>query len=132
MNDTTQGPTVEQVLAGMAAEMGRTPEVMELLAEVKPEMVLENARNKRFANEGSSIPEKYRHLITIATVAGSGTPTCLKTQIGLALRKGVMPTEIADTLILARLGLASTVLSNSLEGLRLLAEAQREAAPDND
>lgn len=131
MTDNTQGPTVEQVLQGMAAQMGKTPEVMELLAQIKPELVVENARNKRFANEDNSIPEKYRNLITIATVAGSGTPTCLKTQIGLALRMGATPTEIADTLVLARLALASTVLSNSLEGLRLLADAQREAAPEN-
>jgi hypothetical protein len=34
-------------------------------------------------------------------------------------------------LVLARLALASTVLSNSLEGLRILAEAQREAAPES-
>ena len=91
MSDTNASPTVEQVLQGMAAQMGKTPEVMELMAEIKPEMVLENARNQRFANEGSSIPEKYRTLITIATVAGSGTPTCLKTQIGLALRRGATP-----------------------------------------
>lgn len=131
MADNTQGPTVEQVLQGMAVQMGKTPEVMELLAEIKPELVLENARNQRFANEGSSIPEKYRSLIAIATVAGSGTPNCLKTQIGLALRRGATPTEIADTLVLSRLALASSVLSNSLEGLRILAEAQREAAPEN-
>jgi alkylhydroperoxidase/carboxymuconolactone decarboxylase family protein YurZ len=131
MTNTPQGPTVEQVLQGMAAQMGKTPEVMELMAEIKPELVLENARNQRFANEGSSIPEKYRALITIATVAGSGAPACLKTQIGLALRKGATPTEVADTLVLARLALASTVLSNSLEGLRILAEAQREAASES-
>lgn len=132
MPENSQGPTVDQVLQGMATEMGKTPEVMQLLAEIKPEMVLEQASNKRFVNHGSSIPEKYRHLITIATVAGSGTPSCLKTQIGLALRKGVTPTEIADTLVLARLGLASTVLSNSLEGLRLLAEAQREVVVSDE
>jgi alkylhydroperoxidase/carboxymuconolactone decarboxylase family protein YurZ len=131
MTDSTQGPAVEQVLQGMAAQMGKTPEVMELMAEIKPELVLENARNKRFANEGSSIPEKYRNLITIAAVAGSGTPTCIKTQIGLALRMGATPVEIADTLILARHALASTVLSNSLDGLRILAEAQREAVPES-
>jgi len=131
MTDTAQGPTVEQVLQGMAAQMGKTPEVMELLADIKPELVLENARNTRFANEGSSIPEKYRSLITIATVAGSGTPTCLKTQIGLALRRGATTTEIADTLVLARLAMASTVLSNSLDGLRILADTQREVASEN-
>lgn len=131
MTDEPNAPTVEQVLQGMAAQMGETPEVMRLLAEIKPEIVLENARNKRFANESSSIPEKYRNLITIATVAGSGTPTCLKTQIALALRMGATPAEVADTLVLARLAVASTVLSNSLDGLRILAEAQREEAPEN-
>jgi alkylhydroperoxidase/carboxymuconolactone decarboxylase family protein YurZ len=131
MSDSTATPTVEQVLAGMAAEMGKTPEVMELLAKIKPAMVMEQARSKRFANEGSSIPDKYRQLISIAAVAGSGTPSCLKTQIGQALRKGVEPIEIVDALMLARLALASTVFSNSLEGLRILAESLGKADGDD-
>ncbi len=116
-------PTVEQVLAGMTAELGETPEVQALLARIQPAMVLEHARSRRFANEGSSIPEKYRLLVSIAAVAGAGSPSCLKTQIGLALRKGVEPAEIADALVLARFALSSTVFSNSLEGLRAMAAA---------
>ena len=131
MADNAQGPTVEQVLQGMAAQMGKTPEVMELLAEIKPEMVLENARNQRFANEGSSIPEKYRSLITIATVAGSGTPTCLKTRSDWRFAGEPRRRRSLIRSFSARLALASTVLSNSLEGLRALAEAQRETASDS-
>lgn len=52
MSNTNTTPSVEQVLQAMAAEMGETPEVMQLLVKIKPEMVLENTRNKRFANEG--------------------------------------------------------------------------------
>src|SRR5450759_4372887 len=115
----------------MAAEMGETPEVMELLSKIKPSMVGEQARSKRFANEDSSIPDKYRQLISIAAVAGSGTPSCLKTQIRQALRQGIEPVEIVDALVVARFALASTVFSNSKEGLRVLVEALGEAAPDN-
>lgn len=123
MSESASAPTVEQVLAGMAAEMGETPEVMELLSKIKPAMVMEQARSKRFANEASSIPDKYRQLISIAAVAGSGSPSCLKTQIGQALRAGITPIEIVDALVAARFALASTVFSNSKEGLPILVES---------
>jgi len=131
MHDHTEMPTAEQVLAKMTAEMGKTPEVMELLSKIKPAMVVEQARGKRFANEDSSIPDKYRQLIAIAAVAGSGTPSCLTTQIGQALRSGITPIEIVDALVAARFALASTVFSNSREGLRILVDSLGEAAADN-
>ena len=131
MHDHPEMPTAEQILAKMASEMGKTPEVMELLSKIKPSMVQEQARSKHFANEDSSIPDKYRQLISIAAVAGSGTPSCLKTQIGQALRAGITPLEIVDALVVARFALASTVFSNSVEGLRALVESLGEAAPDN-
>ena len=131
MHDHTEIPTAEQVLAKMAQEMGKTPEVMELLSKIKPAMVVEQARGKHFANEDSSIPDKYRQLIAIAAVAGSGTPSCLKTQIGQALRSGITPIEIVDALVAARFALASTVFSNSKEGLRILVDSLGEAAADN-
>jgi alkylhydroperoxidase/carboxymuconolactone decarboxylase family protein YurZ len=123
--------TAEQILAKMTADMGKTPEVMALLAKIKPAMVVEHARSVHFANEDSSIPDKYRQLISIAAVAGSGTPSCLKQQISNALRKGIGPIEIVDTLVLARGALASTVFSNSKEGLRILVDSLGEAVADD-
>lgn len=131
MSDTPMAPTAEQILAKMAEEMGKTPEVMAMLAKIKPSMVQEQARSKRFANEDSSIPDKYRQLISIAAVAGSGTPSCLKTQIGQALRQGITPVEIVDALVVARFALASTVMSNSAEGLRILVDSLAEADGDD-
>ena len=131
MHDHTEMPTAEQVLAKMTADMGKTPEVMVLLAEIKPAMVVEQARSMHFANEDSSIPDKYRQLISIAAVAGSGTPSCLKQQISNALRKGIEPIEIVDTLVLARVALASTVFSNSKEGLCILVDSLGESVADN-
>jgi alkylhydroperoxidase/carboxymuconolactone decarboxylase family protein YurZ len=131
MHDHTEPPTAEQVLAKMTADMGETPEVMVLLAKIKPAMVVEQARSMAFANQDSSIPDKYRQLISIAAVAGSGTPSCLKQQISNALRKGIEPIDIVDTLVLARVSLASTVFSNSKEGLRILVDSLGEAAAEN-
>lgn len=131
MHDHTGTPTADQILAKMTAEMGKTPEVMALLAKIKPTMVVEQARSMHFANEDSSIPEKYRQLISIAAAAGSGTPSCLTMQIGNALRKGITPVEIVDTLVLARVAIASTVFSNSKEGLRILVDSLAEAEADN-
>lgn len=130
MNDTAQGPTADQVLLSMAEQMGETPEVMEILANLKPSMVVEQARSKRFTSEDSSIPDKYRQLISIAAVAGSGSPSCLKTQIAQALRQGIEPIEIVDALVIARFALASTVFSNSSEGLRALIDSLSEASSD--
>jgi alkylhydroperoxidase/carboxymuconolactone decarboxylase family protein YurZ len=131
MQDRTETPTAEQVLAKMTADMGKTPEVMALLAKIKPAMVVEQARSMRFANEDSSIPDKYRQLISIAAVAGNGTPSCITMQIGNALRQGIQPIEIVDTLVLARVALASTVFSNSKQGLRILVDSLVGAAADN-
>jgi alkylhydroperoxidase/carboxymuconolactone decarboxylase family protein YurZ len=131
MLDHTEAPTAAQVLANMTADMGKTPEVMELLSQIKPSMVVEQARSKGFANGDSSIPDKYRQLIAIAAVAGSGTPSCLKTQIGQALRSGITPIEIVDALVAARFALASTVFSNSKEGLRILVDSLGKEVADN-
>jgi hypothetical protein len=59
MNDHTETPTAEQVLAKMTADMGKTPEVMALLAEIKPAMVVEQARSMHFAKikEGEAMAE---------------------------------------------------------------------------
>lgn len=132
MSAHNEMPTAEQILAKMTAEMGKTPEAMALLAKIKPAMAVEQARSMQFANQGSSIPEKYRQLISIAAVAGSGTPSCLKQQVSNALRKGIEPVEIVDALVLARVALASTVFSNSKDGLRILVDALDQAAADND
>lgn len=123
MTENVTTPTAEQILAKMTAEMGKTPEVMAMLAKIKPAMVVEHARSKRFANEDNSIPDRYRQLISIAAVAGAGSPSCLKTQIGLALRQGIEPVEIVDALIVARFALSSTVFSSSVEGLRILVDS---------
>ena len=131
MHDHTETPTAEQILAKMTAEMGKTPEVMKLLSKIKPSMVQEQARSMQFANADSSIPEKYRQLISVAAVAGSGTPSCLKVQIGKALRLGATATEVVDTLVLSRFAVASTVFSNSLDGLRIHVDSLAEAAPQD-
>jgi alkylhydroperoxidase/carboxymuconolactone decarboxylase family protein YurZ len=131
MPDQTEMPTAEQMLEKMTLEMSKASETMELLSKLKPSMVREQARSMQFANADCSIPEKYRQLISVAAVAGSGTPSCLKVQIGKALRMGATPTEVVDTLVLARFAVASTVFSNSLEGLRILADSLTAAAPEN-
>lgn len=131
MHDHTHRPTAEQVLAKMTLEMGKTPEVMVLLSKIKPAMVVEQARSMNFANENSSIPEKYRPLVSLAAAAGSGTSSCITMHIGNALRKGITPVEIVDTLVLARVAVASTVFSNSREGLSMLVDSIAEAETDN-
>ena len=119
-------PDVAQILEKMTAEIGEMPRTMELLAQLKPAMVAEQVRSKQFANSADAIPEKYRQLILVAAAAGAGAPTCIRTQVAIALKQGVTAEEIIDTLVLARFAISSTVFSSSLQALELLAEAESD------
>lgn len=115
-------PQVEEILKRIETEVGEVPDTIHLLSKIKPDMVQEHARSKQFAFSQEALPEKYRQLIAIAAVAGAGVPSCIKTQVKIALRKGITVDEIVDTLVISRFALASTVFTNSVEALRLLSE----------
>ena len=122
-NTSPAQPDIAKILERMTAEIGEMPRTMELLAQLRPAMVAEQVRSKQFANSIDTIPEKYRSLVLVAAAAGSGAPTCIRTQVAMALRKGATAEEIIDTLVLARFAVSSSVFSSSLQALEVLAEA---------
>jgi alkylhydroperoxidase/carboxymuconolactone decarboxylase family protein YurZ len=69
-------PTVEQVLAGMAAQVGgHLPRMVELAATIMPEMVLKHAQDGGFAmpKDGGALPEETRTLMLLGIALATGS-----------------------------------------------------------
>ena len=114
--------TIEQLLGAMAAEMGKKPETMELLAQLNEKAVFEHAANKNFAMSGVQLPPKYKLLMSIAISAALGAEQCINTYTQVALQKGISKDEIVEALLLARFVKGTTVISSSTEAMRMLVE----------
>lgn len=114
--------TIEQLLGAMAAELGKKPETMELLAQLNENAVFEHAANKNFAMSGPQIPPKYKLLMSIAISAALGAEHCISTYTQVAKQKGITKEEIVEALLLARFVKGTTVMSASTEAMRLLVE----------
>ena len=72
-------PTVEQVLAGMAAQVGgHLPRMVELAATVMPEMVLKHAQDGGFAmpKEGRRAARRDPHAHASGHRSGHRQPLC--------------------------------------------------------
>lgn len=115
--------TIDQLLGAMAAELGKKPETMELLAQLNEKAVFEHAANKNFAMSGAQLPPKYKLLMSIAISAALGSERCITQYTEVAIRKGISKEEIVETLLLARFVKGTTVMSASTEAMRLLVES---------
>lgn len=113
--------TIEQLLEGMTAKMGKEPETMVLLSKVNESAVFEHVANQQFAMSGTQIPPKYKLLINLAASAAMGAEKCISNYTNMALRSGISKEEIVEALLLARFVKASSVMSASTDALRMLA-----------
>ena len=114
--------TIEQLLEAMAAETGKRPETMELLAQLNERAVFEHVANKNFAMSGGQVPSKYKLLMSLAISAALGSELCINTYTKVALHKGISKDEIMETLLLARFIKGTTVMSASTAAMRMLVE----------
>ncbi|OIP83518.1 MAG: hypothetical protein AUK44_05045 [Porphyromonadaceae bacterium CG2_30_38_12] len=117
--------TIEQLLAGMTAKMGREPETMVLLSKINESAVFEHVANQQFAMSGSQIPPKYKLLINLAASAAMGAEKCIGNYTNMALRSGISKEEVVEALLLARFVKASSVMSASTDALRMLANSDK-------
>ncbi len=113
---------INELLAGMEAELGREPVPMKILAELDERIVFEHAKNKNVAFSGEHIPPKYKLLMSLAISAAMGVEPCIETYITSALNKGITKQEILETIMVARFVKASTVISTTADSLKLILE----------
>jgi len=115
-----QTKKIEQILATMTQEIGETPELMLHLSKLNPDMFLEHVSNKKFAYEGPQIPPKYKILMSLAISAAMGIEPCINTYTKLALRKGITPAEILETLQLTRYVKGTSVIAAAQEAIKMV------------
>lgn len=122
--ETGKDIKTEEILEKIKRKAGKLPKGMKYLGKLRPEMVKEHMRSKKFTEKFDSIPEKYQQLIIVASAVASGTPKCIETQVRIALNMGISEEEILDSIQLARFVLATTALANSADALKVVYEAK--------
>ena len=109
-------PTIEELLSNMEKVSGGDPRPMRVLAAINPAFVFEQARGKKFVMEQPLIPQKYKHLISIAVAAAVESQMCTTVFMKGAAKAGVTKEEIAEAIIVARQARASTIFATAVEG----------------
>jgi alkylhydroperoxidase/carboxymuconolactone decarboxylase family protein YurZ len=113
-NTPTQ-PSLEQVLAGMAVQVGgHLPRMVELAATVMPEMVLKHAQDGGFAmpKEGGALTEETRTLILLGIALATGSH-CVQGLMRKAKVLDVEQAKILETVKIARFAEATRVFNNA-------------------
>lgn len=113
---------IEELLSAMEQEGGTRPVTMELLSQLDESAVFEHASNKQWLFSKTAIPNKYKLLMSITAAAALGQENCIKTYVKSALRQGIQKEEIMESLLVARFVNATTVISSSVEAMKLLVE----------
>ena len=111
---------IEQLLEHMRQESGANPVPMELLSKLDESAVFEHVSNKKWLNSKTAIPNKYKHLMSIAVAAALGQEHCIKTYVKGAKHQGFTKEEIAEALLVARFVKATSVISASVPAMEAL------------
>jgi alkylhydroperoxidase/carboxymuconolactone decarboxylase family protein YurZ len=115
MTTTTTQPTIEQVLAGMSAQVGgHLPRMVELAATVMPEMVFKHAQDGGFAmpKEGGALTEETRTLMLLGIALATGSH-CVQGLMHKAKGLNIEQAKILETVKIARFAEATRVFNNA-------------------
>jgi alkylhydroperoxidase/carboxymuconolactone decarboxylase family protein YurZ len=108
-------PTVEQILAGMAAQVGgKLPRMVELAATVMPELVFKHAQDGGFAmpKEGGALTEETRTLMLLGIALATGSH-CVEGLMRKAKVLNIEQAKILETVKIARFAEATRVFNNA-------------------
>jgi alkylhydroperoxidase/carboxymuconolactone decarboxylase family protein YurZ len=120
----TAPPTVEQVLANMAAGLdGHVPAAVTHAARVIPELVVRHAQDSAFAmpRPTGALTEETRTLIYLGIALATGSAPCVQAMTDKAHTLGIESDKLLETFKLARFAEASRVLGNAEPLLAALA-----------
>ena len=115
MTTMTTQPTIEQVLAGMSAQVGgHLPRMVELASTVMPEMVFKHAQDGGFAmpKEGGALPEETRTLMLLGIALATGSH-CVQGLMHKAKAQNIEQAKILETVKIARFAEATRVFNNA-------------------
>ncbi|WP_236790866.1 carboxymuconolactone decarboxylase family protein [Amycolatopsis sp. GM8] len=122
--ETTSGPSAEDVLATIRADRGHMPEAFDVAARFDPQALLDfHASYQHAMGPGTSLSEPVRQLVLLALDAADHFHGGCRFHMLEALRAGVEPAQIVETLRLTGLTAGYHV---PLVAYPLLAEALAE------
>jgi len=108
-------PTLEQVLAGMSAQVGgHLPRMVQLAATVIPELVFKHAQDGGFAmpKEGGALPEETRTLMLLGIALATGSH-CVEGLMHKAQAQNIEAAKILETVKIARFAEATRVFNSA-------------------
>ncbi|GEB78117.1 carboxymuconolactone decarboxylase family protein [Sporolactobacillus sp. CPB3-1] len=111
---------IHDLLEQMKKQSGSTPLPMKLLSQLDESAVFEHVNNKKWLYSKTAVPNKYKLLMSIAAAAALGQETCIISYVKSALIQGISKDEIVEALLTARFVKGTTVISASLEAMKLL------------
>ena len=123
----TSPPTLDQVLAGMSASLGgnSVPRMVQLAAQVMPEMVFRHAQDSGFAmpKEDGALAEETRTLLLLGIALATGSH-CVENLVNKAKAQGIDDAEVLETFKIARFAEATRVFNNTVPLFAKLAGEQ--------
>lgn len=122
---------IQELLKEMERQAGSVPVPMDLLSKLDESAVLEHAGNKKWLYSKTAVPNKYKHLMSISAAAALGQENCISSYVKSAIRQGISKDEIVEALLVARFVKATTVISASVEAMKLLVDQTQAENKDN-
>jgi len=112
----TPQPTLEQVLAGMAASLnGTLPTSVQLAVDVMPDLVLRHAQDSGYAmpKRSGALTDETRTLIYLGIALATGSHPCIEAMMNKAQALGIDKAKILEAFKIARFAEATRVLGNA-------------------
>ncbi|TDA69883.1 MAG: carboxymuconolactone decarboxylase family protein [Clostridia bacterium] len=123
-----QQMSIEQILENMRQKLGTDPLPMQLLVQLLPEGVREQARSSQFVEGLETIPLKYKTLMYVAAAAAAGSELCTLTYARRAMHSGATVQEVTEALMVARFVSASIVFATAVPAMEFLVDQADQGA----
>ena len=88
----------EKVIESIEGKMGFTPEIMNMMSEMNPEMFQHYKKCDDGIQEDGALPAKVKVLMSLAIMASQRCEACCESQMRSALNHGATNEEIMETM----------------------------------
>jgi len=88
----------EKVINSIEGKMGFTPEIMNMMSEMNPEMFAHYKKCDDGIQEDGALPAKVKVLMSLAIMASQRCEVCCESQMRSALNHGATKEEIMETM----------------------------------
>jgi AhpD family alkylhydroperoxidase len=88
----------EKVINSIEGKMGFTPEIMNMMSELNPEMFAHYKKCDDGIQEDGALPAKVKVLMSLAIMASQRCEVCCESQMRSAINHGATKEEIMETM----------------------------------